>query len=85
MTLALIATMIATAYGLACWLLPFGTCRACRGAGARPHRLTGRLRPCRRCRSSGMRLRVGRAVWNHAARIHRDATTTRHGREGGQP
>ncbi|GGK11524.1 hypothetical protein GCM10010124_00170 [Pilimelia terevasa] len=77
MTLALIATMIAAGYALACWLLPFGTCRACSGTGARPHLITRTLRPCRRCRGAGQRLRLGRAVWNYARRIHHDATTGR--------
>ena len=78
MLLLITATTLAAAlYTAACWLLPFGTCRLCRGVGARPRLATSRLKPCRMCRGSGRRLRLGRRAVNYLARIHHDATARR--------
>ncbi|MGH8878965.1 MAG: hypothetical protein ACRD0P_16770 [Stackebrandtia sp.] len=61
------------AYGVACWVIPFGTCRRCKGTGHRPGRIArSRLRPCRRCRASGRRLRYGRRAYNYLAKVHRE-------------
>ncbi|MEW1633275.1 hypothetical protein AB0469_04310 [Streptomyces sp. NPDC093801] len=66
------------AYTLLCMASPFGTCRKCDGAGAK---LTlnhaGKLKkvkPCRRCKGHGKRLRVGRRLHNHSRQIHRAGT-----------
>jgi hypothetical protein len=68
----------ATAYAIACWIVPFGTCRACKGTGHRPGRIArSRLRPCRRCRSSGRRLRTGRRTYNYLAKIRRESIGTK--------
>jgi hypothetical protein len=67
----------AAVYALLCWVLPFGCCQRCKATGAHPRLITRRLRTCRRCRGSGRRLRHGRRVFNHLARIHRDATAAR--------
>ncbi|QES45203.1 hypothetical protein DEJ49_33225 [Streptomyces venezuelae] len=73
-----IALLAALAYGLRCWLSPFGACRRCHGLGYRLRTSrSGRPRrgkPCRRCRASGLRLRVGRRLTNYARGIHRDGT-----------
>ncbi|MEC4014936.1 hypothetical protein [Streptomyces sp. H27-D2] len=65
-------------YGALCASSPFGNCRKCRGFG---YQLTtdrrGRLKPgktCRRCHGDRKRIRVGRHLFNLAARIHRDGT-----------
>lgn len=70
-----------------CWLRPFTVCDRCRGTGTAPtttmDRLRGRsprpralhARPdCRRCRGTGLRLRIGRRLYNHFRRIHTEAT-----------
>ncbi|KJY29959.1 hypothetical protein [Streptomyces katrae] len=73
---ALILAALA-AYTLLCMASPFGTCRKCDGAGAKPtlHR-TGKVmvKPCRRCKGHGKRLRVGRRLHNHSRQIHRAGT-----------
>lgn len=76
-TLVAATTFAAALYAAACWLLPFGKCRLCRGIGARPRLITRRLRPCRLCRGAGRRLRIGRRAFNYLAHIHRDATARR--------
>jgi hypothetical protein len=70
-------TLTAGLYTAACWLLPFGKCRHCRGVGARTTLITRRLKPCRMCRGAGRRLRHGRRAYNYLARIHHDATHNR--------
>ncbi|MGW7138791.1 hypothetical protein [Streptomyces xanthophaeus] len=70
--------LVTLGYSVRCWLSPFGTCRKCDGAGqilkfdrkGRPKR--GKF--CRRCDGHGIRIRVGRHLYNSAARIHRAGT-----------
>lgn len=69
---------ITLCYGLLCAVSPFGNCRKCRGFGyyLKTDR-RGRLRPgrtCRRCHGDRIRIRVGRHLFNNAARIHRNGT-----------
>ncbi|MEW1752799.1 hypothetical protein [Streptomyces angustmyceticus] len=68
-------------YAALCALQPFGTCRTCRGLGYRLRRSrTGdfkRGKPCRRCRTHGKRLRLGRRLHRQACRLHHDGTRTR--------
>ncbi|GAA1005471.1 hypothetical protein Aple_051070 [Acrocarpospora pleiomorpha] len=54
-------------YAIACALAPFGKCRRCQGEGKHAARLslTARRTWCRRCDATGLRLRVGRRIWNH--------------------
>ncbi|MGW7364641.1 hypothetical protein ACWGI8_14725 [Streptomyces sp. NPDC054841] len=65
-------------YGGLCTASPFGDCRKCRGFGhAIKHDRKGRTKrgkDCRRCKATGKRIRVGRHLYNVAARIHRDGT-----------
>lgn len=67
-------------YAALCALQPFGNCRKCSGVGYHLRRSrTGavkRGKPCRRCRTRGRRLRIGRRLHNHARRLHHDGTRT---------
>ncbi|MFE2758505.1 hypothetical protein [Streptomyces halstedii] len=82
MTPALLASalplLITLSYASLCAASPFGNCRKCRGFG---HAITtdrkGRAKrgkDCRRCKATGKRIRIGRHVYNVAARLHRDGT-----------
>ncbi|SCZ08805.1 hypothetical protein SAMN02745898_10951 [Streptomyces sp. 136MFCol5.1] len=69
---------ITLGYASLCAGSPFGDCRKCRGMG---HQIKtdrkGRMKrgkDCRRCKASGKRIRVGRHLYNVAARLHRDGT-----------
>ncbi|BFU47875.1 hypothetical protein [Krasilnikovia sp. MM14-A1004] len=77
MTPLLAATTLAIGYAALCWALPFGRCWRCKKTGSHPRLITRRLRTCRRCKGSGLRLRYGRRTYNFLARIHHDATTAR--------
>ncbi|KIZ13703.1 hypothetical protein [Streptomyces natalensis] len=65
-------------YVALCAVSPFGNCRKCRGFGyALKKDRRGRLSPgktCRRCHGDRKRIRVGRHLFNVAARLHRDGT-----------
>ncbi|WP_327431741.1 hypothetical protein [Streptomyces sp. NBC_01236] len=66
-------------YSGLCAVSPFGNCRKCHGWGfAMKTDRKGRQKrgkDCRRCQATGKRIRVGRWIYNRAARIHRDGTT----------
>jgi hypothetical protein len=73
-SLHLITTILTAAalarYAALCWLQPFADCPLCHGLGHRAgvNRRTGKARrgrPCRWCRTTGKRLRVGRRVFNY--------------------
>ncbi|PZG15890.1 hypothetical protein C1J01_22755 [Nonomuraea aridisoli] len=69
--LAAITTIIGTlCYASACFLSPFGRCRKCRGRRRILNRLGRGSRDCRRCDGTGLRLRLGRHLWNYARRLH---------------
>ncbi|MFD3943597.1 hypothetical protein [Streptomyces sp. NPDC058579] len=65
-------------YAALCAASPFGQCRKCDGLGfalttdrkGKPKR----GKHCRRCQGHGIRIRLGRHLFNIAARIHRDGT-----------
>ncbi|MGW6902021.1 hypothetical protein ACWGF2_36375 [Streptomyces sp. NPDC054919] len=65
-------------YASLCVASPFGDCRKCRGMGhAIKTDRKGRMKrgkDCRRCKATGKRIRVGRHLYNVAARLHRDGT-----------
>ncbi|MGW2281983.1 hypothetical protein [Streptomyces sp. NPDC001770] len=82
MTLLLLASalllLITLSYSGLCAASPFGNCRKCRGFGFamktdRKGR-TKRGKDCRRCKATGKRIRIGRHLYNVAARLHRDGT-----------
>jgi hypothetical protein len=72
--LVLVTAAAAGIYALACWVKPFGRCSRCQG-GIHQTFITRRYRPCRLCRGSGLRLRIGRRVYNHLAAIQRDGAS----------
>ncbi|MGW1554561.1 hypothetical protein [Streptomyces sp. NPDC002346] len=82
MTPALLASAlllsVTLSYASLCAASPFGNCRKCRGWGfaMRTDRKgrTKRGKDCRRCKATGKRIRVGRHLYNVAARLHRDGT-----------
>ena len=82
MTPALLASapllFVTLSYASLCAASPFGNCRKCRGWGfaMRTDRKgrTKRGKDCRRCKATGKRIRVGRHLFNVAARLHRDGT-----------
>ncbi|WP_406422051.1 hypothetical protein [Streptomyces sp. NBC_00842] len=82
MTPALLASalllFITLGYVSLCAASPFGNCRKCRGFGhAIKTDRKGRAKrgkDCRRCKATGKRIRVGRHLYNVAARLHRDGT-----------
>ena len=47
---------------LAILLFPYGPCWHCRGSGK--HRSGKYWRPCRKCKGTGRRTRLGRRVWD---------------------
>ncbi|MFE3451578.1 hypothetical protein ACFXJ8_21910 [Nonomuraea sp. NPDC059194] len=58
----------------ACYVSPFGRCRKCKGKRRIAHRIGRGSRDCRRCDGTGLRLRIGRHLFNHLRRLHRDGT-----------
>ncbi|MEU8854209.1 hypothetical protein ACIQJ8_27980 [Streptomyces globisporus] len=82
MTPALLASalllLITLSYSGLCAVSPFGDCRKCRGWGfATKTDRKGRAKrgkDCRRCKATGKRIRIGRHLYNVAARLHRDGT-----------
>ena len=58
-------------YILACALVPFGRCPCTRTPAGNRRR---RDRLCRRCDGTGRRVRLGRRIYNHVRRLHRDGT-----------
>ncbi|MFG2598473.1 hypothetical protein [Streptomyces sp. NPDC048462] len=82
MTPALLASalllVITLCYASLCAASPFGDCRKCRGWGfATKTDRKGRAKrgkDCRRCKATGKRIRIGRHLYNVAARLHRDGT-----------
>ncbi|MFB7370340.1 hypothetical protein ACFC0D_10905 [Streptomyces sp. NPDC056222] len=65
-------------YASLCAASPFGQCRKCDGLGfTLKHDRNGkpkRGKHCRRCNGHGIRIRIGRHLFNVAMRIHRDGT-----------
>ncbi|MFE1551427.1 hypothetical protein [Streptomyces sp. NPDC058718] len=69
---------VALGYVAKCAASPFGTCRKCRGLGhllktdrkGRPKR----GKDCRRCDTTGKRIRVGRWLYNRASSTYRAGT-----------
>jgi hypothetical protein len=81
-----IILFVTVRYALKCWVKPFTACHRCDGTGTRAPRLIDRLRrriprpralrgrpDCGHCRGTGLRLRIGRRVFNHFRRIRRVA------------
>ena len=70
--------VITLCYASLCAASPFGRCRKCNGLGfalktdrkGKPKR----GKTCRRCKGHGIRIRLGRWLYNRASRIHRAGT-----------
>ena len=72
--LLLLAVVVTLGYATACWMFPFRNCPLCHGTGKRRSSSGSTFRYCRWCRGTGGRLRIGRRLWNAAARLHRGGT-----------
>lgn len=71
--------LVTLCYAAVCAASPFGTCRKCKGWGAKVSvgRLSGRLKRgpvCRRCDGYGQRLRIGRHIYNAYSGLRREGT-----------
>jgi hypothetical protein len=63
-----VVLLTAATYAGSCWWYPLGHCWCCSGSG-RHSRKDGKVfRPCRWCKGSGRRWRIGRRIWNHFRR-----------------
>lgn len=70
----LVVLVAALGYAAACAADPFGRCRRCHG-NAKSLSPGGRVkRWCRHCDGTGLRLRLGRRLYNYLRRLRRDAT-----------
>ncbi|MFG1658085.1 hypothetical protein ACGFIY_16310 [Micromonospora chersina] len=69
---ATIAATVTLGYAGLCWVSPFTTCQRCAGTGRTTTRFLRRPRACRRC-DRGMRLRIGRRVFNFFHRLRAEA------------
>lgn len=67
--LVLAVALVTVGYGVSCLLWPFRSCRWCSGAGKHRSPAGRTYRVCRHCDATGLRLRVGRRVWNVARRM----------------
>ncbi len=74
-TLTMIGLGWAAWYMIACWRCPFARCLRCKGAG-RVYQSERRKtwRNCPRCKGTGMRRRIGRAIWAYFAASKKRAT-----------
>lgn len=64
LALALTVIVVAAGYLLACRIWPFGACFKCHGDGKLRSPSGKAWRQCKRCNSTGGRLRIGRRVLN---------------------
>jgi hypothetical protein len=75
---SLLVLLFTLGYACVCAASPFGACRKCRGMGfalktdrkGRPKR----GKHCRRCDGNGIRIRVGRHLWNLWRATYRNGT-----------
>lgn len=74
---AAIGSLLAAAlvYAVSCAVWPFARCWVCHGQAHHSPRGNHRIsRPCRWCKASGRRLRIGRRVWNRLRAAHHTGT-----------
>lgn len=68
--------LVTLCYALLCAASPYGNCRRCGGLGFKlRHTRSGkpkRGKDCRRCHGHGKRARIGRLLFNYAARLYRE-------------
>ena len=73
----IVATVLIVAglliYVVSCMIRPFRDCWMCDGKAHHRSKRNPKLsRPCRWCKASGKRLRIGRRLWNRARRVARE-------------
>lgn len=73
--LALLILAVTLGYALTCLIWPFGNCRRCGGNGKiRSPFGSKSFRLCRRCHTTGRRVRLGRRMWKHWRDLRRNST-----------
>lgn len=73
-----IIAALALHYAVSCFIRPYRDCWVCSGQAHHRSKSNRRLsRPCRWCRASGKRLRIGRRLYNRAIRTRRAAGVDR--------
>lgn len=70
-TLLAISPFVTFGYLTLCLIWPFKTCRRCGGLG-RYHGPFHGIRLCGHCDGAGLRLRLGRRIWNAIRRQYHD-------------
>jgi hypothetical protein len=68
-----IPVLLTLSYVYNCYAHPFAEHRRCHGTGRIPYLFGRGWRFCPRCQGTGLRLRIGRRLWNHARRLQREA------------
>ena len=69
--LLVLAPFVTIGYFALCAIWPFKACRRCGGIGHLVGPFRG-IRLCHLCDATGLRLRLGRRIWNTFARLYRD-------------
>jgi hypothetical protein len=69
--LLLATPLVTVSYIVQCVLWPYRACRRCGGFG-QFHGPFGGIRECHHCDGTGLRLRLGRRLWNAITRMYRD-------------
>jgi hypothetical protein len=72
---ALLVAAALLRYAAVCWVAPFRDCRRCDGLGRIRSRTGRACKPCRRCHTTGKRLRAGRHIGNYLTTTRRAAKT----------
>jgi len=70
-TLLAVSPFVALGYIGLCVVWPFTACRHCHGLG-QFHGPFGGIRLCGTCEGTGLRLRLGRRIWNAVRRTYRE-------------
>lgn len=68
------AVMAVAGYAIACAVWPFARCKKCGGSGTRKSPSGRAFRFCRRCKSTGRRLRTGRRIFNRLQLLRDEGT-----------
>lgn len=72
--LILAGLILLAGYLAACAIWPFAACRWCGGSGKKRSPSGRAWRPCRHCKASGARVRLGRQLVTVVRRTHRAGT-----------
>jgi hypothetical protein len=70
-TLLIVSPFITLGYLGLCLVWPYRACRRCHGLG-RFHGPFKSVRLCHHCDGTGLRLRLGRRIWNALRRLYGD-------------